>query len=805
MPYVTDALLRTLFDSSLRVIAIAGGIAGVLALLKVRSSAARHAAWTAVLCAMILMPVLPTVVPRLPLPIPSLPTASIQLDQTVPTEEVLIPVPAPPAPTPQTASTAPREPMPAPAWPMILAAVYAFGVLVFLARFVVGAFAMHRFARSLSRTRFTGLGPLFESEFARAPMTMGLLHPRIILPRDWRSWPANKLRAVLAHESAHVRRRDPVVRCIARLNCCFFWFHPIAWWLDRRLSQAAEEACDDAAIRAVRDPRRYAAVLLDIADSVRTGKTRLSWQFVGADGSGLERRIDRIVSSAFVTPMSRERKAIVVVLCSTIIGTVAACARTSKPSLESELRALVKVEEVRRKSDSRNEFNNRVAAGGRFQPVEFVVHNFTPEQVSDLEAYLKKNPDDFDTRLRLLVYYRNSRGNTLAEISKILAKRREHIRWLIQTHPNDPDAASPYTFINTQPPDVLADPAAYAEIRALWLEQSNHPDASPTVLNNAAYFLQLNDKAAAEQLLDRSEKQQAGGQTTVIRAWIYAQGILGATCIQPAFNSIGGGFVPLALSAAEAHSPYADGVRRTLAASKDAELLTAVARIIGRQFPNLTVDFDVTALEKTYLERAAALDPNSDAVTELARLQTSDRQLRLLQLPKENRVEAALKLPDRDRFELLGLLASNSYAYGNSFPAAQRDEARREWEKARKYAAGLSETAAKFRKDPEYGNAIFRANTVLAFVASQNGDTEGAEKYLRDATQSSGTSEWENFGGSDPWARVCSQLIDKGRSSDVIDFLERFAQIDQRGRDDLLAAAALVRSGVRPVYYRSGQ
>jgi hypothetical protein len=286
---------------------------------------------------------------------------------------------------------------------------------------------------------------------------------------------------------------------------------------------------------------------------------------------------------------------------------------------------------------------------------------------------------------------------------------------------------------------------------------------------------------------------------------MYTETILGATSIVPPFNGYWGNLLVLGVSAEKAQSAQADNVRKTLAASNDADLLLIVGRIIGRPWKDLKFDFDAVALGKTYLERAAALDPNSDAVTELARIRIAVQERRLTELPKENRVEAALKLSDRKRFELLGDLAKYSYSYGNAFPATQRDDALREWEKARKYASGLLETAAKFRKDPDYGNAVFEGNTMLSFIASQHGDTNGALQYLRDATKSSGTSEWENPLGFDPWVRVCNLMIDKGHANEIVDFLERFAQIDNRGRDDLLAAAAQVRSGVRPRSYRGGQ
>ena len=73
-------------------------------------------------------------------------------------------------------------------------------------------------------------------------MIVGVIRPRIVLPAGWTSWPADKVSAILAHERAHVARRDPLVGALAQLNRAVFWFHPVSWWLLRTLAVTAEEA-----------------------------------------------------------------------------------------------------------------------------------------------------------------------------------------------------------------------------------------------------------------------------------------------------------------------------------------------------------------------------------------------------------------------------------------------------------------------------------------------------------------------------------------------------------------------------------
>ena len=100
-------------------------------------------------------------------------------------------------------------------------------------------------------------------------MTVGVVHPRIVLPTDWPTWPRHTLHAVLAHERAHVARHDTLVSLAAHINRCVFWFHPLAWWLERTLASTAEHACDDEALKSAGAPSQYAEVLLDIAATAR--------------------------------------------------------------------------------------------------------------------------------------------------------------------------------------------------------------------------------------------------------------------------------------------------------------------------------------------------------------------------------------------------------------------------------------------------------------------------------------------------------------------------------------------------------
>src|SRR5688572_8082171 len=94
---MTHALLAAVLGASIRIAVVAGLVAILLFALRVRASSLRHGAWTMVLGAMILMPVLPLVVPPLALDLPVPPLAFDDLT-SAPTRDVHMTTPDATAP-----------------------------------------------------------------------------------------------------------------------------------------------------------------------------------------------------------------------------------------------------------------------------------------------------------------------------------------------------------------------------------------------------------------------------------------------------------------------------------------------------------------------------------------------------------------------------------------------------------------------------------------------------------------------------------------------------------------------------------
>lgn len=128
-----------------------------------------------------------------------------------------------------------------------------------------------------------------------SPITVGWWRPVVLVPAALLTqMPAPLLEALLAHELAHIARRDYLVNLLQSVIETLLFFHPVVWWLSARLRAERELVADELAGGAIDDPRRLATALHALTSTPPT-PARAAWA-VPARGGSLLRRIEALVS-----------------------------------------------------------------------------------------------------------------------------------------------------------------------------------------------------------------------------------------------------------------------------------------------------------------------------------------------------------------------------------------------------------------------------------------------------------------------------------------------------------------------------
>ncbi len=145
--------------------------------------------------------------------------------------------------------------------------------------------------RDLSRIR--------TADFVHGPAVMGTFAPRVILPVGLiESEHPLALRAVLAHEFAHLERQDPLVHAAARLATALWWWHPLVRTMHTRLRQTTEVACDRFVLKKM-SATDYAETLLGLSQRYACrGGMHLTLSMVSRPPDPLSQRISVVLSTS---------------------------------------------------------------------------------------------------------------------------------------------------------------------------------------------------------------------------------------------------------------------------------------------------------------------------------------------------------------------------------------------------------------------------------------------------------------------------------------------------------------------------
>jgi len=138
---------------------------------------------------------------------------------------------------------------------------------------------------------------LLQSTHPTLLATWGVRWPKVVLPRTARHWSEDRVRVVLGHELAHIRRGDWLTHMTAELLRSVYWFDPLIWIACWRLRLESEQACDDAVLGLGIEGPEYAAHLLDLARTFKQSRATLFPAPAMARPTSLERRVRAMLNS----------------------------------------------------------------------------------------------------------------------------------------------------------------------------------------------------------------------------------------------------------------------------------------------------------------------------------------------------------------------------------------------------------------------------------------------------------------------------------------------------------------------------
>jgi len=307
----------------IRAAVVLGAAWAVTRLLRRSAAATRHAVWSVALLTLLVLPAAGMLLPRWDAGAfgraarSLIPVAHVELAQSAVAPGSVLPAPARApsaamavpehyaAPRPELARHRTGTPE------VLLLVLWAAGSALALVRLLLGVASARRL---VSGSTPAGAGPadlvarlaahlgirrpvrLHEHAALTVPVSCGVLHPAIVLPAGARAWDAERLRVVLLHELAHVRRFDWAWLLVAQTTRALYWLNPLAWLAAREAGLEAERACDDEVLRAGTRSLDYAEHLYAIAAAL-TGARALRGALAMAQPATLGTRVRAILAS----------------------------------------------------------------------------------------------------------------------------------------------------------------------------------------------------------------------------------------------------------------------------------------------------------------------------------------------------------------------------------------------------------------------------------------------------------------------------------------------------------------------------
>jgi len=190
--------------------------------------------------------------------------------------------------------------------PYVLLTIWFCGALAIMLHWARQRRRIQQALRTSSPSAIVAEIPVLVTPSALEPGVFGPFRPVLLLPAGIaeRLTPS-ELRAIVAHEMCHVRRKDNLTSALHMLVEALFWFHPLVWWMGARLIDERERACDEHVLALGSDPQVYAESILKVCNFYLESPLFCT---AGVTGSNLKKRIEAIMLNRAARHLSLSKK-----------------------------------------------------------------------------------------------------------------------------------------------------------------------------------------------------------------------------------------------------------------------------------------------------------------------------------------------------------------------------------------------------------------------------------------------------------------------------------------------------------------
>lgn len=159
-----------------------------------------------------------------------------------------------------------------------------------------------------------------QSDRIKSPLTYGVIHPVILLPKSFLTAEQGRLKCVLEHEYIHIRTFDALFKLLLVVTACMHWYNPFIWLMLVYCNRDMELACDEKVLKEPEEAERaeYARMLIGL-EAERSG---YALSLGGYGKKTMEARIQFIMKYQRASKAAVMGSVLVVLLVAVVFATV---------------------------------------------------------------------------------------------------------------------------------------------------------------------------------------------------------------------------------------------------------------------------------------------------------------------------------------------------------------------------------------------------------------------------------------------------------------------------------------------------